>query len=48
MTSNNKPESLKLGSSRCVVGGGNTAMDSARAALKMEGVEKVSVFYRRT
>ena len=45
---NNKPESLNLGSHVAVVGGGNTAMDSARAALKMEGVEKVSVFYRRT
>jgi len=31
-----------------VVGGGNTAMDSARAALKKVGVEKVTVVYRRT
>jgi len=31
-----------------VVGGGNTAMDSARAALKAKGVEKVTVVYRRT
>lgn len=31
-----------------VVGGGNTAMDSARAVLKTAGVEKVTVVYRRT
>ncbi|MQY77200.1 MAG: putative selenate reductase subunit YgfK [Spirochaeta sp.] len=31
-----------------VVGGGNTAMDSARAALKTGGVERVTVVYRRT
>jgi putative selenate reductase len=31
-----------------VVGGGNTAMDCARAALRVEGVEAVTVVYRRT
>ena len=29
-----------------VVGGGNTAMDTARAAMRMEGVKKVSIVYR--
>ncbi|MGO9016704.1 MAG: NADH-quinone oxidoreductase subunit NuoF [Dissulfurispiraceae bacterium] len=31
-----------------VVGGGNSAVDSARAAYRMEGVEKVILLYRRT
>ena len=31
-----------------VVGGGNTAMDAARAAKRLAGVEKVTVLYRRT
>jgi len=31
-----------------VVGGGNTAMDSARAVFRKKGVEKVTVVYRRT
>lgn len=31
-----------------IVGGGNTAMDAARAAKRIEGVEKVSIVYRRT
>ncbi|MBN2384947.1 putative selenate reductase subunit YgfK [bacterium] len=31
-----------------VVGGGNTAMDSARAAKRLPGVERVSILYRRT
>ena len=37
-----------LGKHVAVIGAGNTAMDSARAALKVEGVEKVTVLYRRT
>ncbi len=44
----NAPEKVKLGKNVIVVGGGNTAMDSARAALKVPGVEKVTVLYRRT
>ncbi|ADK80513.1 selenate reductase YgfK [Sediminispirochaeta smaragdinae DSM 11293] len=44
----NAPENVKLGRRVVVVGGGNTAMDSARAALQVPGVEKVSVLYRRT
>ncbi len=43
----NKDE-LKLGKSVAVVGGGNSAMDAARAALRVNGVEKVYVVYRRT
>ena len=31
-----------------VVGGGNTAMDAARAAKRLPGCEKVSLVYRRT
>ena len=31
-----------------VVGGGNTAMDAARAARRLPGVEQVSLIYRRT
>ncbi|MFA6783849.1 MAG: putative selenate reductase subunit YgfK [Sphaerochaeta sp.] len=42
------PSSVKLGKQVVVVGGGNTAMDSARAALRVPGVEKVTVVYRRT
>ena len=45
---NRSPESLELGRSVVIVGGGNTAMDSARAAAAAPGVEKVTVCYRRT
>lgn len=37
-----------LGKHVAVIGAGNTAMDSARAALKVPGVEQVTVLYRRT
>lgn len=39
---------LRTGKSVAVVGGGNTALDAARSALRMPGVEAVSVIYRRT
>lgn len=42
------PASLNLGESVVIIGGGNTAMDAARAALKVPGVEKVRIVYRRT
>ena len=42
------PETLKLGADVVVIGGGNTAMDAARAAKRIPGVEKVSLVYRRT
>ncbi|MHC1692206.1 MAG: putative selenate reductase subunit YgfK [Sphaerochaetaceae bacterium] len=42
------PSKLTLGADVVVVGGGNTAMDSARAACRVAGVKKVSVVYRRS
>ncbi len=42
------PQSVELGKNVVVVGGGNTAMDAARAAKRVPGVEKVSLVYRRT
>ncbi len=44
----NKPESLKPGKNVVIIGGGNTAMDSARAAKRLSGVESVTILYRRT
>lgn len=41
-------EEIKLGKNVVVVGGGNTAMDAARAAKRFSGVEKVTIAYRRT
>lgn len=45
---NRNRKSIKLGKSVVVIGGGNTAMDAARAALRVEGVEQVYIVYRRT
>ena len=42
------PEAIKPGKSVVVIGAGNTAMDAARAALRLEGVERVYIVYRRT
>ncbi len=42
------PASVSLGSDVVVIGGGNTAMDVARAAKRAEGVENVRLVYRRT
>ena len=39
---------LNLGSEVVVIGGGNTAMDAARAAKRADAVKKVSLVYRRT
>jgi len=39
---------VNLGKKVIVIGGGNTAMDTARAAKRNSGVEKVSLVYRRT
>lgn len=41
-------ENVKLGANVCVIGGGNVAMDAARAAKRVPGVESVSIVYRRT
>ena len=42
------PALLNLGKHVIVAGGGNTAMDSARAAKRVAGVEDVTIVYRRT
>ncbi|EOV0991822.1 putative selenate reductase subunit YgfK [Edwardsiella piscicida] len=44
----NRGVALKLGKHVAVVGAGNTAMDCARAALRVPGVDDVTVLYRRT
>jgi NADPH-dependent glutamate synthase beta subunit-like oxidoreductase len=38
---------VRIGKSVAVIGGGNAAMDAARAALRL-GADKVSILYRRT
>ncbi|MBR6452274.1 MAG: putative selenate reductase subunit YgfK [Lachnospiraceae bacterium] len=38
---------VAIGKKVVVIGGGNTAMDTARAAIRNEGVESVSLVYRR-
>lgn len=48
LRSYNRGDKLSLGRHVAVVGAGNTAMDCARAALKVTGVEDVTVIYRRT
>ncbi len=40
--------SLNIGRRIAVIGGGNTAVDSARSALRVKGVEEVFIIYRRT
>ncbi len=37
-----------LGRNVAVIGGGNTAMDAARAAKRVKGVDNVTIVYRRT
>ncbi len=39
---------LDLGADVVIAGGGNTAMDAARAAKRVPGVERVRLVYRRT
>lgn len=41
-------DNINLGENVVVIGGGNTAMDAARAAKRVDGVKSVSVVYRRT
>jgi NADPH-dependent glutamate synthase beta subunit-like oxidoreductase/Pyruvate/2-oxoacid:ferredoxin oxidoreductase delta subunit len=43
----NLEENLKMGSRVAVVGGGNTAMDSARSSLRL-GAKEVFIIYRRS
>ena len=45
---NGKQGRVDLGRQVVVIGGGNTAMDTARAAKRCPGVERVSLVYRRT
>jgi len=40
--------SKTFGENIVVIGGGNTAMDTARAAKRIRGVSRVSIVYRRT
>lgn len=42
------PGRNSIGRHVIVIGGGNTAMDAARAAIRIAGVKNVSVVYRRT
>lgn len=42
-----KNYALNLGKNVVIIGGGNTAMDAARAAKRVKGVECVSLVYRR-
>ncbi len=39
---------MAIGKNVVVIGGGNTAMDTARAAKRCDGVEHVYLVYRRT
>lgn len=45
---NKTPDLLKLGKNVAVIGAGNSAMDAARAAKRVAGVENVYIVYRRT
>lgn len=42
------PASVNLGTDVVIVGAGNTAMDAARMAKRIPGVENVRIVYRRT
>lgn len=41
-------DALSLGTDVAVIGGGNSAMDTARAVKRLPGVERVRLVYRRT
>ncbi len=41
-------DKMTLGKNVAIIGGGNSAMDAARAAKRINGVEKVYIIYRRT
>ncbi len=41
-------KNFELGKNVAVIGGGNTSMDSSRAALRCMGVKNVKIIYRRT
>jgi putative selenate reductase len=41
-------DKIKLGKNVAIIGGGNSAMDAARVAKRIYGVENVYIIYRRT
>lgn len=45
---NHAPDTLRIGKDVVVIGGGNSAMDAARAAKRVAGVRNVRLIYRRT
>ena len=45
---NKNKAKIDLGKNVAIIGGGNSAMDSARAATRIKGVKNVSIIYRRT
>jgi putative selenate reductase len=47
-TYNKNRDTLQMGKTVAVVGAGNSAMDAARSAQRLPGVEKVLIIYRRT
>lgn len=44
----NRGDNLQLGKHVAIIGAGNTAMDCARAALRVPGVEQATIIYRRS
>jgi len=48
LTEANLGNTVALGKRVGVIGGGNSAIDAARVANRMPGVEKVTILYRRT
>ncbi len=44
----NEPEKIKISGKVAVIGGGNSAMDCARAVKRLSSVEEVAIIYRRT
>jgi len=42
------PAPIRLGKNVAIIGAGNSAMDAARAALRITGVENVYIIYRRS
>ena len=42
------PKTVDLGKNVVIIGGGNSAMDAARAAKRANGVEHVYLVYRRS
>jgi len=44
----NLGEKVPVGKRVCIVGGGNSAIDAARVALRDKNCEKVTILYRRT